>query len=96
MGKKADAIQPVSRPGPDHQQLTGREWEATFTELRQVEALTAQGKQPLARSDRGGLTATYYRRCTEYGGMKGDQVKRLTERETEASRLSGGGGFPLA
>lgn len=25
VGKKADAIQPVSRPGPDHQQLTGRE-----------------------------------------------------------------------
>ena len=31
--------------------------------------------------------ATYYRWRSEYGGLKGDQVKRLKELETENSRL---------
>ena len=30
---------------------------------------------------------TYYRWRNEYGGLKGDQVKRLKELETENSRL---------
>jgi hypothetical protein len=31
--------------------------------------------------------ATYYRWRNEYGGLKGDQVKRLKALETENSRL---------
>ena len=30
---------------------------------------------------------TYYRWRSEYGGLKGDQVKRLKELETENARL---------
>ena len=30
---------------------------------------------------------TYYRWCNEYGGLKGDQVKRLKELEIENNRL---------
>jgi hypothetical protein len=35
----------------------------------------------------GVTEVTYYRWRNEYGGLKGDQVKRLKERETENSRL---------
>lgn len=50
--------------------------------LRQVEVLTAQGR-PVAEAIRSiGVTeVTFYRWRTEYGGLKGDQVKRLKELE---------------
>ena len=50
--------------------------------------LSAQGR-PVAEAIRSiGVTeATYYRWRSEYGGLKGDQVKRLKELETENSRL---------
>jgi putative transposase len=50
--------------------------------------LTAQGK-PVAEAIRSiGVTeVTYYRWRTEYGGLKGDQVKRLKELEAENTRL---------
>ena len=35
----------------------------------------------------GVTEVTYYRWRKEYGGLKGDQVKRLKELETENSRL---------
>jgi putative transposase len=35
----------------------------------------------------GVAEVTYYRWRNEYGGLKGDQVKRLKELETENSRL---------
>jgi transposase-like protein len=35
----------------------------------------------------GVTEVTYYRWRNEYGGLKGDQVKRLKELETENSRL---------
>jgi len=56
--------------------------------LRQVEVLTAQGK-PVAEAIRSiGVTeVTYYRWRNEYGGLKGDQVKRLKELEAENTRL---------
>src|SRR3954470_6944817 len=56
--------------------------------LRQVEVLTAQGK-PVAEAVRSiGVTeVTYCRWRSEYGGLKGDQVKRLEELETESARL---------
>ncbi len=48
----------------------------------------AQGK-PVADAVRAiGVTeVTYYRWRTEYGGLKGDQVKRLKELESENTRL---------
>jgi transposase len=46
--------------------------------LRQVDVLTAQGR-PVAEAVRAiGVTeVTYYRWRSEYGGLKGDQVRRL-------------------
>jgi transposase-like protein len=62
--------------------------EEIVAKLRQVEVLTTQGK-PVAEAIRSiGVTeVTYYRWRSEYGGLKGDQVKRLKELETENSRL---------
>ena len=56
--------------------------------LRQVDVLLAQGK-PVADAVRAiGVTeVTYYRWRNEYGGLKGDQVKRLKEPEAENTRL---------
>jgi transposase-like protein len=53
-----------------------------------VEVLTAQG-QSVAEAIRSiGVTeVTYYRWRQEYGGLKGDQVKRLKELEAENARL---------
>jgi putative transposase len=62
--------------------------EEIVTKLRQVEVLTAQG-QTVAEAIRSiGVTeVTYYRWRQEYGGLKGDQVKRLKELEAENARL---------
>jgi transposase-like protein len=62
--------------------------EEIVAKLRQVEVLTAQGK-PVAEAIRSiGVTeVTYYRWRNEYGGLKGDQVKRLKELEVEHTRL---------
>jgi transposase-like protein len=62
--------------------------EEIVTKLRQVEVLTAQGR-PVAEAIRSiGVTeVTYYRWRNEYGGLKGDQVKRLKELEAENARL---------
>jgi len=62
--------------------------EEIVTKLRQVEVLTAQGK-PVSEAIRtiGVTEVTYYRWRNEYGGLKGDQVKRLKELEKENSRL---------
>ena len=62
--------------------------EGIVAKLRQVDVLMAQGK-PVADAVRmiGVTEVTYYRWRNEYGGPKGDQVKRLKELETENSRL---------
>lgn len=62
--------------------------EEIVAKLRQVEVLTAQGR-PVAEAIRSiGVTeVTFYRWRTEYGGLKGDQVKRLKELEAENARL---------
>ena len=62
--------------------------EEIVTKLRQVDVLSSQGR-PVAEAIRSiGVTeVTYYRWRSEYGGLKGDQVKRLKELETENSRL---------
>ena len=56
--------------------------------LRQGEVPTAQGR-PVAEAIRSiGVTeVTFYRWRQEYGGLKGDQVKRLKELEAENARL---------
>jgi hypothetical protein len=62
--------------------------EEIVTKLRQVDVLTAQGR-PVGEAIRSiGVTeVTYYRWRSEYGGLKGDQVKRLKELEAENTRL---------
>ena len=62
--------------------------EEIVAKLRQVEVLTAQGK-PVSEAIRtiGVTEVTYYRWRNEYGGLKGDQVKRLRELEAENARL---------
>ena len=48
----------------------------------------AQGRQVADAVRAIGVTeVTYYRWRNEYGGLKGDQVKRFKELETENSRL---------
>jgi len=62
--------------------------EEIVAKLRQVEVLTAQGT-PVAEAIRSiGVTEATYDRCrSEYGGLKGDQIKRLKELEAENNRL---------
>ena len=62
--------------------------EEIVAKLRQVDVLTSQGR-PVAEAVRSiGVTeVTYYRWRQEYGGLKGDQVKRLKELEAENVRL---------
>jgi putative transposase len=53
-----------------------------------VDVLTSQSRS-VAEAVRsiGVPEVTYYRWRSEYGGLKGDQVKRLKELETENARL---------
>ena len=62
--------------------------EEIVAKLRQVDVLMAQGK-PVADAVRAIAVTevTYYRWRNEYGGLKGDQVKRLKELEAENGRL---------
>ena len=53
-----------------------------------VAKLMAQGRQVADAVRAIGVTeVTYYRWRNEYGGLKGDQVKRLKELEIENNRL---------
>ena len=62
--------------------------EEIVTKLRQVDVLNAQGKSMAEVIRSIGVTeVTYYRWRSEYGGLKGDQVKRLKELEAENTRL---------
>ena len=62
--------------------------EEIVAKLRQVDVLMAQGR-PVTDAVRAIAVTevTYYRWRNEYGGLKGDQVKRLKELETENTRL---------
>ena len=62
--------------------------EEIVTKLRQVDVLTSQGR-PVAEAVRtiGVTEVTYYRWRSEYGGLKGDQVKRLKTLESENKQL---------
>lgn len=62
--------------------------EEIVTKLRQVDVLNAQGKSMAEAIRSIGVTeVTYYRWRSEYGGLEGDQVKRLRELEAENARL---------
>jgi putative transposase len=62
--------------------------EEIVAKLRQVEVLTAQGRSVAEAIRSIGVTeVTFYRWRQEYGGLKGDQVKRLKELEAENMRL---------
>ncbi len=62
--------------------------EEIVAKLRQVDVLVSQG-QSVADAVRSiGVTeVTYDRWRQEFGGLKSDQVKRLTDLETENQRL---------
>ncbi len=62
--------------------------EEIVARLRQVEVLRAQGKTAVEAIRSIGVTeVTYYRWRQEYGGLKGDQVKRLKDLEQENARF---------
>src|SRR3954465_237071 len=62
--------------------------EEIVAKLRQVDVLTAQGRSVAEAGRAIGVTeVTYSRWRSEYGGLKGVQVKRLRELETENTRL---------
>src|SRR4029078_11790111 len=62
--------------------------EEIVAKLRQVDVLLSQGRSvgEVVRSI-GVTQVTYYRWRKEFGGLKGDQVKRLKELEKENDRL---------
>ncbi len=62
--------------------------EEIVAKLRQIDLLISQGRS-VAESIRSiGVTeVTYYRWRSEFGGLKGVQVKRLKELEAENARL---------
>jgi len=62
--------------------------EEIVAKLRQVDVLMSRG-QPAAEAIRqiGISEVTYYRWRREFGGLKGDQVRRLKELEQENARL---------
>lgn len=62
--------------------------EEIVTKLRRVDVLNTQGKSMAEAIRSIGVTeVTYHRWRSEYGGLKGDQVKRLKELEAENARL---------
>ncbi len=62
--------------------------EEVVVKLRQVDVLVSQGKSVAEAVRSIAVTeVTYYRWRQEYGGLKGDQVKRLKELEAENGRL---------
>ena len=62
--------------------------EEIVPKLRQVDVLSAQGRPIADPIGAIGFTeVTYYRWRNEYGGLNGDQVKRLKELEAENARL---------
>jgi len=62
--------------------------EEIVAKLRQADVLLAQGQTVADVARVLGVTeTTYYRWRSEFGGLKGDQVKRLKELEQENTRL---------
>ncbi len=62
--------------------------EEIVAKLRHVDVLLSQGRSVGEAVRTIGVTQfTYYRWRKEFGGLKGDQVKRLKELERENDRL---------
>jgi len=62
--------------------------EQVVTKLRQIEVLMGEGRSLQQAIREAGITdATYYRWRKEYGGLKGNQAKRLKDLERENARL---------
>ncbi len=62
--------------------------EESIGKLREVEIVLAQGASTAEACRRIAVSEqTYYRWRKEFGGLKGDQVKRLKELEKENDRL---------
>ena len=62
--------------------------EQAVVKLRQIDVLVGEGKSiHQACKDAGITDVTYYRWRKEYGGLKGDQARRLKELERENQRL---------
>nr|CAD6602605.1 IS3 family transposase [Rhizobium sp. Khangiran2]CAD6614834.1 IS3 family transposase [Rhizobium sp. Khangiran2]CAD6614868.1 IS3 family transposase [Rhizobium sp. Khangiran2]CAD6615031.1 IS3 family transposase [Rhizobium sp. Khangiran2] len=62
--------------------------EEIVAKLRQVDVLLSQGRSVGEAVRLIGVTQfTYYRWRKEFGGLKGDQVKRLKDLEKENERL---------
>ena len=62
--------------------------EEIVAKLRQVDVLVWQGHTVADAVRSIGVTeVTYYRWRQEFGGLKGDQVKRLKDLEAENARL---------
>ena len=62
--------------------------EEIVAKLRQVDVLISQGQSMADAIRQIGVTeVTYYRWRREFGGLKGDQVRRLKELEQENARL---------
>ncbi len=62
--------------------------EEIVAKLRQVGVLTSKGRTVADAIRAIGVSeVSYYRWRQEYGGLKGDQVKRLRELEAENQRL---------
>jgi len=62
--------------------------EEIVAKLRQVDVLVSQGRSVLEAVRAISVTPfTYYRWRKEFGGLKGDQVKRLKDLEKENERL---------
>ena len=62
--------------------------EEIVAKLRQVDVLLSQGRTVGEAVRSIGVTQfTYYRWRKEFGGLKGDQVKRLKDLEIENDRL---------
>jgi len=62
--------------------------EQAVAKLRQIDVLTGEGKSIHQACKEAGITdVTYYRWRKEYGGLKGDQARRLKELERENQRL---------
>ena len=62
--------------------------EEIVAKLRQVDVLISQGQSAADAIRQIGVTeVTYYRWRREFGGLKGDEVRRLKELEQENARL---------
>ena len=62
--------------------------EQIINKLRQAEVLFSQGQNVVQVSKTLGVTEqTYYRWRKEYGGIRGDQARRLKDLEKENARL---------